>query len=315
MFDSDICALVDPAGTPWFATVLGMSREVRGLALYRGGRGLRTLQAFLGDPDPEVLQDLTFRQDALTVWFGAKHELPAAQRESYAALGYRPARGTKWAWPCVLDHTPGYQPWGPTAGQVAWLAAAIPAVLGFAMLIRQEPRIAANRGHLEFPTVPVGAPIRSAGDLEWRHWSVQPEAPCMDPVRFADAPLATRLRALPVAAGQGIDLGWFFSPDCIAEGDRPYHGRILALLDPTTACCLAMNVIPIHDDLAGKAGELLVGQFVRGRAIPATVRVQDPELAGRLGPWLAELGCRIERAERLPSLAALRQALAVAMAR
>lgn len=314
MFDCDTCVLVDAAGVPWFATVLGMAREVRGLALYRGAQGLRTLQASM-DPmaDPT---ELGFRMDALTIWFGAKNELPAAQRELYGTLGHKPVRGMKWAWPAVLDHTPGYAAWGPTAEQVAWLAKALPAVMRFAALVQADPRVVANRSRGEYPTVPLGgAATLHAEDLEWRHWRADPEPVSGDPVRLEDESLAAGLRALPVAAGRALDLAWFFMADTIAEGDRPYHGRILVALDPETAVCLGMEVVSIHDDLAKKAAHVLAEQFRRGGVVPATIRVQDPELERRLGPLLNGIGSHVEMAGPLESVAAFREAMAAFMGR
>lgn len=314
MFDCDTCVLVDPAGVPWFATVLGMAREVRGLVLYRGGAGLRTLQAS-ADPmtDPA---ELGFRMDALTIWFGAKNELPSAQRELYRKLGHKPVRGMKWAWPAVLDHTPGYAAWGPTAEQVTWLATALPAVMRFAALVKAEPRVVANRSRGEYPAVPLGgAATLRAEDLEWRHWRADPEPVSGDPVQFEDAALEAGLRALPAAAGRTLDLAWFFMADTIAEGDRPYHGRIVVTLDPATAVCLGMEVISIHDDLAKKAAQILAEQFRRGGVVPATIRVQDPELERRLGPLLRSIGIQVQTTGALESVAAFREAMDAFMVR
>jgi hypothetical protein len=95
---------------------------------------LRVLYRFIDARGPEDLEEMRYLHDGLTVWFGPKSELSQMQRDCYAALNYRPARGTRMPWPSILNHRPGYLPWAPDADEVAWLAAAIPAIMRYAEL-------------------------------------------------------------------------------------------------------------------------------------------------------------------------------------
>lgn len=299
MSDSDIGVLVDAGGRPWFASVLGAAGQVYGLALYRGGGGLRVLKRAMDADSPEDWEELRFAQDGLTVWFGPKSELRKEERERYAGLGYQPARGARLAWPSFLDHRPGFVAWPPEADEVTWLAEALPAVMRFAELLRAHPGLADARDRLELPLVPTKDPLPEPANLEWRLWDVPPEEQAPRRVRIHDPGIETRLRALPVSAGMSWDIDWFHLPEGVVGGGRPYYPRSFQVFETRSGACLTMDVINATDDIVERAANQLVALMLRSGRFPQRVRVRRPELLGTLQAWLADLGGELELVARL----------------
>jgi hypothetical protein len=301
MGDAETSVVIDGGGVPWFASVLGGSGQVYGLALYRGSQGLRVLERLLTARCIEDLEGMPYQQDGLTVWFGPKSELSAMQRERYAALGYQPARGTRMAWPSILNHSPGYMPWAPEASEVAWLAVAIRAVMQYAALLMNHPEVASGRDRLEFPIIPTNESALEPGKLEWRHWSAEADRPPAAALRITTPELEAALRALPLVQGPGLELDWIYLPDTIAEGSRPYHPRAILIFDAATTICLAMELIPVGDNLFEKIGDKLIRAMLKMGTLPERVQVRRPELAQLLGQLLEGLGSKVQLVDRLPA--------------
>lgn len=306
MADSDIGALVDPGGRPWFASVLGAAGQVYGLVLYRGEGGLRILKQTMNVDGPADWEELRFAQDGLTVWFGPKSELSKEARDRYAALGYQPARGARMAWPSILDHRPGLVPWPPEADEVAWLTEALPVVMRFAELLRAHPGLADERPQFEFPLLPMAGPLPEPAKLEWRLWDVAPKEQAPRTVRFNNAEIEGQLRSMTVRKGMSWDVDWFFLPGAVVNGGRPYYPRTCQIFETGSGRCLAMDVINATDDVVERAANKLAGLVIQSGSIPELVRVQKPEFMAVLQPWLAPLGSEIELVDRLESSEAFR---------
>jgi hypothetical protein len=301
MSDSDVAAVVDPSGMPWFASVLGAAGQVYGRVLYRGEGGLRTLKLAMDADGPEDWEELRFAQDGLTVWFGPKSELSKEERNRYTALGYQRARGARLAWPSILDHRPGFVPWPPEADDVAWLAEALRAVMRFAELMRAYPTLGDDRRLFEYPLIPMNDPLPDPANLEWRLWDVVRKAPAMRTVRIDNTEIETQLRGLPVKAGMRWDIDWLFLPKGVVDGGRPYYPRSFQIFETRSGRCLAMDVINATDDIVEKAVNKLVGLMFQIGGIPQLVQMQKPELLAVLQPWLASLGASVDLVSQLKS--------------
>jgi hypothetical protein len=309
MDDREIAVLVDAGGQPWFASVLGAAREVYGLVLYRGEAGLRVLQRTFAARDPADWEELRYAQDGLTVWFGPKSELRKEERDRYAALDYRPARGARLAWPSFLDHRPGCVPWVPEAGDVAWLIEMFPAMVSFAELMRAHPNLSENRGQFEYPLISPKNPPSNPNDLDWRLWDAEPERHPSQAVHLNDLAIEAQIRALPVGPTASWDVDWFFLPGGVVDGGRPYYPRSFLIFETRSGVCLAMDVINATDDIVERATNQLVALMLRSGSIPQRVRVRRPEFLTVLQPWLAGLGSVVELADRLESAEEFRRGM------
>jgi hypothetical protein len=315
MSDSEIGVLVDAGGRPWFASVLGAAGQVYGLVLYRGGGGLRTLKFAMDAHSPTSWEELRFAQDGLTVWFGPKSELRKEERDRYAALGYQPAHGARLAWPSFLDHRPGWVPWPPEADEVAWFAEALPAVMRFAEFLREHPGLFDNRSQFEFPLIPAGDPRIDPEKLDWRLWDVGPEQRPPQTIRINDPDVEARIRALSIVPAASWDVDWFYLPDGVVDGGRPYYPRSFQVFDTRSGACLAMDVINATDNIVERAVDQLVGLMLRLGGIPQRVRLRRPEFLAVLQPWLAGLGGKVELADRLESAEEFRRGMMQFMGR
>lgn len=315
MNDGEIAALVDARGQPWFASVLGAARQVFGLALYRGNAGLRVVKRLMAARGPEDWEELRFAQDGLTIWFGSKRELSPEERDRYATLGYRPARGARLAWPSILDHRPGWVAWPPDQDGVAWLLEALAPVCRLAEILRTYPGLYHGRGQFEFPLLSPKDLPAGPEDLEWRLWEVQPEPLPMRPVRIDDAEIAARLGHLPMGKDVSLDLDWFYSPEGVVEGGRPFYPKGIPILDTKSGTCLAMELGNATDDIAQQAADQLVKIMLQAGCVPRRVRVRRPELLAAMQPWLAGLGGSVKLVERLDNVEVFRQGLLQFMGR
>jgi hypothetical protein len=80
------------------------------------------------------------------------------------------------------------------------------------------------------------------------------------------------------------DVDWFFLPEGVADGGRPYYSRSFQIFETRSGRCLAMDVINATDDIVERAANQLAGLMLRSRNIPQLVRVQKPELLVGLQP-------------------------------
>lgn len=315
MDDSEIAVFVDAGGRPWFASVLGAAAQVYGLVLYRGEAGLRLLQRTFAASDSTDWEELRYTQDGLTIWFGPKSELRKEERDRYAALDYRPARGARLAWPSFLDHRPGCVPWVPEAGDVAWLVEVFPAMASFAELVRAHPDLSENRGQFEYPLISLKNPPSNPNTLDWRLWDAGPERHPSQTVHIDDPAIVARIRALPVGPTVSWDVDWFYLPEGVVDGGRPYYPRSFQIFETRSGVCLAMDVINATDNVVKRAVNQLIGLMLRSGGIPRRVRVRRSELVAALQPWLAGLGSGVELADRLESAEEFRRGMMQFMGR
>lgn len=309
MPDSAISTYIDPSGQPWFACVLGANRLVYGLCLYRGANGLRLHRRVQEDGpnfDPAAHRHT---QDALSIWFGPKADLDRVQLQIYQELGYAPKRGARLAWPDMRSHRPGFFPWPLEEHEVRVLLAAIPRVLRFAECYRQQPDCYDRHGARDIPELPAEHAPAIPEKLEWRTWPTPPPEPINPPVLvdITAAPLPAIL-ALP-RANETIEVDWFYMPEAVADGARPYYARCLVALRTDGGYCYGMELLKPDDDVAAHAVNLLLNAFGKLNARPTRILTSKAELASRLEPLAAAIGAKSQTARDLPATAELRQSL------
>ena len=276
MNDSEIAAVVDAGGRPWFASVLGAAGQVYGLALYRGAAGLRVVQQLMAARGPEDWEELRFAQDGLTVWFGPKSELRKEDRERYAALGYQPVRGARLAWPSFLDHRPGFVAWPPDADDLSWMVEVIPAVRCLAEILRDHPGLFEDRGQFEFPLISLKKLFANPDGLEWRHWELGPERESAKTVQIDDPTISARLKELPVSPSASLDVDWSYHPEGVVDGGRPFYPRDLQVFEARSGACLAFELTGPADDIVERTANRLAGLMIQSGGIPLVVRVRRP---------------------------------------
>ncbi len=309
MPDTAVTAYVDSAGQPWFACVLGNAGQVFGLCLYRGAAGLRFHRKIqeLGEVfDPAEHQH---EHDAVTVWYGPKSDLDGEQRKIYQDLDFVPKRGDRLGWPDVRTHRPGYFPWSPEASEMRVLLDSIPRILCFAEMYRRHPNCYDEHGAWELPTVPVAGSPLTLQSLEWRTWLNPPplEIGPAVPVDL-DASIFQRAAALP-QANETIEVDWFYMPEPVVEGGRPFYARCLAAFRENGGYCFGMELIKPEDDAAVRAAAMILQAVERLGARPTQILATKEDLAIRLRPLATSLGAESKTVHRLTSVPQFRASL------
>lgn len=306
MPDSAVAAYVDAAGQSWFATVLGNAGQVFGLALHRGSTGLRFLrkvQEMGADFHPA---EHRHAHDAVTVWYGPKSDLDREQRQRYRDLGFAPKQRDRLGWPDVRSHRPGFFPWHPEESEIRALLEAIPRVLCFAEFYRRHPDSIDEHGPLEIPTFTFGA---SPDKWEWRVWlnptpeEIEP-AVSIDP----DMPILRHATSLP-QAHETIELDWFYTPEPVVEGGRPFYPRCVAAVRTNGGYCFGMELIQPDEDAAVRAAGMILHAIKRLGARPAQILTTKEDLAARLRPLATSLGAESLAVRHLASFDEFRASL------
>jgi hypothetical protein len=310
MDDSDLFALVDEDGRPFFPSVLGAAGQVFGVALYRGEEGLR----FLFDAQDtleECVPDTAFRQDALLLDWGAKKALAPEDLAVLAALGHAPRPRERQAWPCFRSHLPGWFPWFLDASEARDLARGARALLACAELARRnEDYFAPNdEDDCMLPTVAMAdalaGPLRP-NQVEWRHWQLPPPAPpppAPIPVEWAV------VRALPLNPRGALQFDIFHLSSPVAGSPRPYFPRMALLVDDASGYIYGMEMAApdrAWDDLV-VATWSKAWQAAKSR--PATIAIRREEWMPALLPLAESLGIKLKLCAELPFIDEARESL------
>lgn len=301
MTDSDVFALVDETGRPWFPTVLGAAGQVFGMALYRGENGLRFLletAETLGD-DPRAAM---FAQDALLLDWGAKRTLAPEDLAVLRALGHAPKPRERLGWPCFRSHAPGWHPWFLDADEARSLARGTRALLACADYALHHPGFfepSEAEGRM-FPTVDIAAAL--AGPLtreriEWRTWQLEP----LPPPPLPRTPASWRkIAARPRTEGAAVEFDIVHLPSPTSDGGRPYFPRVALVVDADSGYIYAFELAAPERDW----GELVVAAwtkaFAAAKSRPQSITIRRLEWEPALRPLAGELGIALQLDTELP---------------
>ena len=303
LYDSDVFALIDAQGRPWFSSVLGAGKQVYGLVFYRGVAGLRFLMdAKCGDGVPP--REAAMRQDAVMLDWGNKQAMQPEDLDVLRRLGYAPRPKERLGWPCFRDHTPCLFPWFLDSQGAADLTRGLRATVATSELARTRPGFFAPCDTTPdlLPTLELETAI--AGNLrpdqvEWRRWIVpEPE----EPPAIEPGPQFSLLAQLPVAKKLNIEFDIVHSFSPVGDRGRPYFPRLALMADRRSGFIYAMELAAPEtpwEDLVRKAWAKTL-QSIRGR--PECIHVRRPEWMQALRPLAEACGVKLRQHESLPAI-------------
>ncbi|HWA27901.1 MAG TPA: hypothetical protein VG734_19755 [Lacunisphaera sp.] len=308
--DSDVFALVDEDGRPWFPSVLGAAGQVFGLALYRGEAGLRFLKETSLTLE-ESPHDALYLQDALLMDWGPKQALSPEELSLLSALGHRPKPRERNAWPCYRSHSPGWVPWHLDESEAKSLAAGLQATLACAQLARRQPDFFApciGNEHL-LPTVEIAA-TRSgrlvSDKIEWRQWLVPP-LPVPPPVAFPEswAKLARRSGSPSLV----LEFDIFHALMPTLDADRPFFPRLAMLVDGRTGYIYGMDLATPNQSWAEMVTTSWHKVLSALRVRPKAIAIRRAEWRDALLPLAEGLGIELILVAELPAIDEARDAM------
>ncbi|HUG12789.1 MAG TPA: hypothetical protein VMM36_17365 [Opitutaceae bacterium] len=303
LYDSEVFALIDAQGRPWFSSVLGAGKQVYGLVFYRGVAGLRFLMdAKRGDGVPP--RDAAIRQDAVMLDWGNKRAMQPEDLDVLRRLGYAPRPKERLGWPCFRDHAPGLFPWFLDSQGAADLTRGLRATIATSGLARADPGFFApcDTAPDVLPTLDLETAI--AGNLrpdqvEWRRWLV-PEQD--EPPPIVPDPQFTLLAQLPVAKKLNVEFDIVHTLNPVGDRSRPYFPRLALMADRRSGFIYAMDLAEPEtpwEDLVRKTWAKAL-QSVQGR--PERLHVRRPEWMKALRPLAEACGVKLHLHESLPAI-------------
>lgn len=233
--DAEIFGVCNPEdGEVGYCTIMGSNEELFGLAVFRGGEGLESLQDMMLDRD-EPYAWLN-RQKCIMVTFEDRTELDKQDLAQIKELGFR-FRGRN-AWPLFRAYDPGLVPWTLDRKQVCFLTNALEQAVELAARCKKDEQ-------LFVPPVSGQLLVRAQENGEWSEGWRDPEFVLKRPAKYEysdDAKLMDLVRRIPEKRGQW-ETDYFFAPVAVqGEAERPYYPRLCLWVDRQTRSAVGFHV-------------------------------------------------------------------------
>lgn len=249
MEDDQIFGVQDPAGGEMgYCVVMGSLKEVFGLVVYLGEKGLKGYYQLLKG-EISVSQPYSFHQlHCLLASFEDRGDLQQKDRKMIKELGLT-FRGKK-QWPVFRQYTPGYHPWFLYQGQVRFLTHALAQAVDVSLKMEKNPQFLSQGGEGE---ILIKTPRETKDGLYWDEcWSTPKKEAILD-----DPPLDEILLYRVKGKVRPSDSFWvadvFYSPSPVQEKkeERPYYPLVFLLIDGDSGiimnCQLFQNTCSIEE--------------------------------------------------------------------
>lgn len=304
MSDIDLFAVSDEAiGEVGYCCVLGEGQEVFGLAVYRGDRGLRTLQRIMDNKVSDT--EAPYEQDSLLLSFEDRQDLTENDYAQIQFVGLK-FRGRK-AWPSFRSYEPGYVPWPLNDGEVLVMCKALEQAIVVSTRVRIDPNLLngleGNHIFTRFSTN-----TKTGNTHIWSDGMLS-----LEPLKAEVQEYALVVSEIELAALKKYKRGsakWeydlFYAPipvqDDEEEEERPYYPQFSLCMDQQSG-------LVIHHDVVGKADQdqsaLLIQRHIvtivkSVGSLPASVLVEDDQTYAILRPLCQQLRIQLDKVDELP---------------
>ncbi len=283
-------AVQGPAtGQMGYACILGSLGEFLALSVYRGAEGFGAYQAMLLD-EPALDEESAFKQDCLMAQFTDSKYVETADRKVIRALGLK-FEGHN-AWPLFRSYRPGYFPWHLDQQEAAFLTLALRCACDWVEKLSSSTLNSAEAPGQIFTYLPKagGSPELSDYENAWTQPPAEvPQQPAvLDPARLA------RLQAKPLKKGGVWEAEVFYLPITIADQDRPYHARLVLLVDQDSGFILPGGVMPPGKTAAQLLADAVLGAVEEVGCLPEEIRLRDRSVLPALQAAGQALGVHVK---------------------
>lgn len=291
-----------------FVSVMGMLGEHYAIALYRGPRALYQFWS-IGNGPPADTADRILEIPQLQVSWEDRNTLSARDRATIKELGYK-FRGRN-AWPMFRSYRPGFFPWLLEAAEARFLTHALEQALDVVPRLQKDRSLLNSLDDVSYL---VRVPEGRGEELVWqdRVVRVPPPGPVSVPMPM-DLQLLEALQRRP-RSQYTVEIDLFMFPGMLQDrrGDRPYVGYSLMIVEAQHGMILGHELLTVETTLEALWGQIplhTVKLFARMGSVPAQVRVRSDLLGQLLGSLAEELGFKLRRSRRLPSLDRAKRAM------
>ena len=291
-----------------FVSVMGLLGEHFSVAVYLGPKGLYDFWEF-EDAGPSAPAEHIVEISHLQASFEDRNQLHNNDRQIIKEMGLK-FRGRN-AWPMFRSYRPGYVPWFLEAQEARFLAIVLEQVLDV------TPRFKEDRALLEPPGQDrylVRVSQQQDDAFSWEDHIVEITPPAPQPIPLAmDIEALEHLKQAP-RSGSAIEIDFFLFPARIQEerGARPILPYTLMTVDAQSGLILGTELLHVDPSLESMWGQIpasVVIQLARAGTVPGKVTVRSKLLFELLEPVAGELGFKLSRSNRLPSLDSAKEAM------
>ncbi len=309
MTETDVFGVQSPETNELgFVSVMGLLGEHFSVAVYLGPKGLYDFWEF-EDAGPSAPAEHIVEISHLQASFEDRSQLHNKDRQTIKEMGLK-FRGRN-AWPMFRSYRPGYVPWFLEAHEVRFLAIVLEQVLDVAPRFKMERTLLEPPGQDRYL---VRVSHQQDDAFSWEDRIVKVSPPTPQPIPLAmDIDALEHLKQAP-RSGSTIEIDFFLFPAPVQEkrGTRPIFAYTLMTVDAQSGFILGTELLHVDPSLESMWGQIpasVVVQLARTGLVPAKVVVRSELLRQLLEPVAEELGFKLSRSNRLPSLDSAKEAL------
>ena len=279
--EGDIFGVEDPeSGRVGFVSIMGMSDEHYGIAVYLGALALYQFWT-LPEFDEDIAAPKLLEIEQLTLSFEDRDFLDKDDRAIIKKLGLR-FRGRN-AWPVFRKITPGYFPWFIDAEDARFLIHVLEQTLIMAQRVKEEPELlAAEEGDI---TYLIRVPRQTETGLVWEDVWREVTMPDTSIQWRLDEHLLAQARNLPKLPNM-VEMEMFPLLNPVADDTgRVFMPYILLTVDRKTGMIVSAGLHQPQPDFWGLLEEMpniLLKAFLRLEGIPQRIYVRTDTLAANL---------------------------------
>lgn len=280
-------------GEVGYCTIMNGTDYLFGLALFRGGEGLESLNSMMLDNHEQ--NAWLHRQKCIMVTFEDRTDLEKRDLAQIKELGFR-FRGRN-AWPMFRAYDPGFVPWTLDEKQVSFLAIALEQAIDLSARVKKdnEVMIAPQSGQVL---------VRTPDNKKWVDRWMDPDFVLERPVKVEIEDrdrLNDVMNRFPNKKGQW-ETEFFYAPVAVkGEGERPYYPRLCLWVDRTTRAAVGFHVAyddNFEQEFLNHFLQLIEEQGVR----PQKLIIRTNECVDLFEKTAQRLKIRIERESHLAYL-------------
>ncbi|TDT61316.1 DUF7309 domain-containing protein [Fonticella tunisiensis] len=273
MSSADLFAVKNPEdGEVAYCSIMGELGQVYALAAYIGSEGLDSylaIQSGMYEGNPEAMHV----QKCLMASFENREYLDKQDLKVIKDIGYK-FRG-KNEWPAFRTFEPGYFPWFLNSYQVRFLTVILHQAMEVALECKDNPHFLMNN---ETECL-IRVPEENNGNLTWKNEIIELKVegkPVMVPIYDNEIKLK-RLKK-QAKSKQGLwAVDWFYSPQPVAEGDRPYYPAVVVVIEGQTGQVIGFD-ISTKDEYLEKIQDKFIETMENLKIIPKTIYVEKQDV-------------------------------------
>jgi hypothetical protein len=276
--------------------------------VYLGPKGLYDFWEF-EDAGPSAPAEHIVEISHLQASFEDRNQLHNKDRQIIKEMGFK-FRGRN-AWPMFRSYRPGYVPWFLETHEARFLATVLEQVLDVAPRFKQERTLLEPPGQDRYL---VRVSRQQDDAFSWQDRIVKVPPPAPQPIPLAmDVEALEHLKQAP-RSGSAIEIDFFLFPARVQEkkGTHPIFPYTLMTVDAQSGFILGTELLHVDPSLESMWGQIpayVVTQLARVGLLPEKVTVRSELLFELLEPVAGELGFKLNRSDRLPSLDPAKEAL------